>query len=265
MPFHGNDVTQAPAMAGLAESGVVFDNAYTASPLCTPARGVADDGAPPVPHTVLRQRRRLLLGDPDLRPPPAHAGLPDGARGQDALLRAGPAARLRGAAHHRHLPGRLRLDAGLGLRRSGRTGTTTCRRSPRPAPASAPTSSTSTTRSGTPPSAGCSSTSGPVTSGRSASWCPSPIRTTRTRSPRSTGTATAVRTSRCPPTATTPRSPRRTRSACATSAPWTTSRSPTRWSATPATPTSVRCPTSTTTSPGCSTSCGSPAGSRTPW
>ncbi|HEX4472677.1 MAG TPA: choline-sulfatase [Nocardioides sp.] len=38
MPFHGNEVTQAPAMSGLAESGVVFDNAYTASPLCTPAR-----------------------------------------------------------------------------------------------------------------------------------------------------------------------------------------------------------------------------------
>ena len=38
MPFHGNTVTQAPAMAGLARDGVVFDNAYTASPLCTPAR-----------------------------------------------------------------------------------------------------------------------------------------------------------------------------------------------------------------------------------
>jgi choline-sulfatase len=38
MPFHGNEVTKAPAMAELAESGVVFDNAYTASPLCTPAR-----------------------------------------------------------------------------------------------------------------------------------------------------------------------------------------------------------------------------------
>ena len=38
MPFHGNEVTRAPAMADLAESGVVFDNAYTASPLCTPAR-----------------------------------------------------------------------------------------------------------------------------------------------------------------------------------------------------------------------------------
>ena len=38
MPFHGNEVTRAPAMAELAEQGVVFDNAYTASPLCTPAR-----------------------------------------------------------------------------------------------------------------------------------------------------------------------------------------------------------------------------------
>ena len=47
MPFHGNDVTQAPAMAGLAESGVVFDNAYTASPLCTPARGALMTGLLP--------------------------------------------------------------------------------------------------------------------------------------------------------------------------------------------------------------------------
>jgi choline-sulfatase len=38
MPFHRNEVTRAPSMAGLAENGVVFDNAYTASPLCTPAR-----------------------------------------------------------------------------------------------------------------------------------------------------------------------------------------------------------------------------------
>jgi choline-sulfatase len=38
MPFHGNEVTMAPAMAEVAENGVVFENAYTASPLCTPAR-----------------------------------------------------------------------------------------------------------------------------------------------------------------------------------------------------------------------------------
>ncbi len=38
LPFHGNTVTQAPAMTELAESGVVFDSAYTPSPLCAPAR-----------------------------------------------------------------------------------------------------------------------------------------------------------------------------------------------------------------------------------
>jgi choline-sulfatase len=38
LPFHGNPVTQTPAMSWLAESGVVFDAAYTASPLCSPGR-----------------------------------------------------------------------------------------------------------------------------------------------------------------------------------------------------------------------------------
>jgi choline-sulfatase len=47
MPFHGNQVTQAPAMAALAENGVVFENAYTASPLCTPARGALMTGLLP--------------------------------------------------------------------------------------------------------------------------------------------------------------------------------------------------------------------------
>src|SRR5258708_28583273 len=38
LPFHGHPVTQTPAMSWLAESGVVFDAAYTASPLCSPGR-----------------------------------------------------------------------------------------------------------------------------------------------------------------------------------------------------------------------------------
>src|SRR6266550_1761701 len=38
LPFHGNPVTRAPALSRLAGSGVVFDAAYTASPLCAPAR-----------------------------------------------------------------------------------------------------------------------------------------------------------------------------------------------------------------------------------
>jgi choline-sulfatase len=38
LPFHGNPVTRTPAMSWLADSGVVFDAAYTASPLCSPGR-----------------------------------------------------------------------------------------------------------------------------------------------------------------------------------------------------------------------------------
>jgi choline-sulfatase len=38
LPFHGNPVVRTPAMSSLAESGVVFDAAYTASPLCSPGR-----------------------------------------------------------------------------------------------------------------------------------------------------------------------------------------------------------------------------------
>jgi choline-sulfatase len=38
LPFHGNPVTQVPTLSWLAESGVVFDAAYTASPLCAPGR-----------------------------------------------------------------------------------------------------------------------------------------------------------------------------------------------------------------------------------
>jgi choline-sulfatase len=38
LPFHGNPVTRTPAMSELASGGVVFDAAYAASPLCSPAR-----------------------------------------------------------------------------------------------------------------------------------------------------------------------------------------------------------------------------------
>jgi choline-sulfatase len=47
LPFHGNDVVQAPAMSALAARGVVFDNAYTASPLCAPARAALMTGLLP--------------------------------------------------------------------------------------------------------------------------------------------------------------------------------------------------------------------------
>lgn len=38
LPFHGHPITRTPAMSWLADNGVVFDNAYTGSPLCSPGR-----------------------------------------------------------------------------------------------------------------------------------------------------------------------------------------------------------------------------------
>lgn len=38
LPIHGHPVCQAPILEALADSGVVFDNAYCNYPLCAPAR-----------------------------------------------------------------------------------------------------------------------------------------------------------------------------------------------------------------------------------
>ena len=38
LPIYGHALTGAPNMVRLAESGVVFDSAYCASPLCAPSR-----------------------------------------------------------------------------------------------------------------------------------------------------------------------------------------------------------------------------------
>jgi choline-sulfatase len=38
LPFYGHPLAQAPHLSGLAESGVVFENAYCNSPLCAPSR-----------------------------------------------------------------------------------------------------------------------------------------------------------------------------------------------------------------------------------
>ncbi len=47
LPCYGNQVTRAPAFSWLAGSGVVFDAAYTASPLCSPARASVMTGLLP--------------------------------------------------------------------------------------------------------------------------------------------------------------------------------------------------------------------------
>ena len=164
-------------------TGVVFESAYCASPLCSPSRASFMAGPAALAHPRLRQRRRIRRRHPDLRASPARARLSHGAVRQDAFLRPRPVARLRGAADHRHLSRRFRLDAGLGpsdgaaelvsQHEFGRR---------RRARACAPTSSTSTTKSPSPPSARSTTRRAASTSARCC-WSPrSPIRTTPTRS-----------------------------------------------------------------------------------
>jgi choline-sulfatase len=64
LPFHGHPVTKAPAMSWLAESGVVFDAAYTASPLCAPARASIMTGLLPSRTRVFDNAAELSSGIP---------------------------------------------------------------------------------------------------------------------------------------------------------------------------------------------------------
>ena len=107
------DFLHAPHLKALAARSARFADNYTASPLCAPGRASFMSGQLPsrtrvydnaaefasdIPTFAHHLRARRLLHLP-LR--------------QDALRRPRPVARLRGAADHRHLSGRFRLDAGL--------------------------------------------------------------------------------------------------------------------------------------------------------
>ena len=102
----------APRRAGRAGRGLRAGLLQQPSLLAVPHRLHGRRAA--VAHRGLRQRGRGPIRHPHLRPLPAPSRLPHGAVGQDAFLWAGPAPRLRGAADHRHLSRRLRLDARLG-------------------------------------------------------------------------------------------------------------------------------------------------------
>ena len=47
LPIHGHPLVKAPNLERLANEGVVFDNAYTTSPLCAPARATVMNGILP--------------------------------------------------------------------------------------------------------------------------------------------------------------------------------------------------------------------------
>jgi choline-sulfatase len=47
LPFHGHPLVQTPYLSRLAREGVVFENAYSSSPLCAPARATVMNGLLP--------------------------------------------------------------------------------------------------------------------------------------------------------------------------------------------------------------------------
>ena len=107
------DFLHAPHLKALAARSARFRQqlhglaALRARPRLVHERAIA------VAHPRLRQRRRIRLDHPDLCASSARRRLLHLPVRQDAFRRAGPVARLRGAADHRHLSGRFRLDAGL--------------------------------------------------------------------------------------------------------------------------------------------------------
>ena len=64
LPFYGAPVTKAPAMSSLAGAGVVFDAAYTASPLCSPARASFMTGLLPSHTRVFDNAAEFSSGIP---------------------------------------------------------------------------------------------------------------------------------------------------------------------------------------------------------
>ena len=117
LPCYGHPLVKAPHLTRLANEGVVFESAYCNSPLCAPSRFSLHVRPTAVTHRRVRQCGGVRRRYPYLRSLPARPRLSHRSLRQDALRRPGSIARLRGAADHRHLSLRLRLDARLGTPR----------------------------------------------------------------------------------------------------------------------------------------------------
>ncbi len=59
LPAYGHPVVKTPNIDRLAREGVVFENMYSNSPLCAPARADLHERAAAIAHRRLRQRGRV--------------------------------------------------------------------------------------------------------------------------------------------------------------------------------------------------------------
>jgi choline-sulfatase len=66
LPAYGNEIVQAPRLTQLAREGVVFENAYCASPLCSPSRFSLLAGRPPSAIGAYDNAAELPAGTPTI-------------------------------------------------------------------------------------------------------------------------------------------------------------------------------------------------------
>ena len=64
LPSYGHPVVQAPNLAALGREGVVFEHAYTASPLCAPSRAALLTGRLPSRTGVYDNAAELRASEP---------------------------------------------------------------------------------------------------------------------------------------------------------------------------------------------------------
>jgi choline-sulfatase len=112
LPIHGHRLVKAPHLEALARSGIVFDSAYCNSPLCSPSRAVFMTGRLPSHSGVYDNAAEFRADIPTYAHHLRNLGYRTILSGKMHFC--GPDQLHGFEERHRHLSGRLRLDARLG-------------------------------------------------------------------------------------------------------------------------------------------------------
>ena len=182
----------APHLTELAREGVTFEHAYCASPLCGPSRSAMLTGRLPSATGVYDNAAEWPASAADRRARAARGRLRDGARREDALRRARPAARVRGAPDDRRLSRRASTGRPTGGSRRDAAAVVPQHREPASGGRARVGDADRLRRRGRASTLSASSASwrGAATTGRSSSPSRSPTRTIPGRCGLATGTST---------------------------------------------------------------------------